>query len=88
MPIAAHEGDHRKFTTETRHAALADVAAAITDDFREFVNEACSIRPDGRDGDVLLHVGASVAIRRLDRDPVAPRSVRLVTSAVLLVPLR
>jgi hypothetical protein len=52
------------------------------------VNEACSIRPDGRDGDVLLHVERSVAIRRRDRDPVAPLAAGLVTSSVFLIPPR
>jgi hypothetical protein len=50
------------------------------------VDEARSIRPDGRDGDVLLHVVRSVAIRRRDRDPVAPFGSRLVTSRAPTTP--
>ena len=57
MPIAADERHHRKLAAEAGHSALADIAAAIADDFGEIVDETGSIRPDGRDGNVLLHVG-------------------------------
>ncbi len=60
VPIAGHQQNHGEFVAEARHAALADVAAAVADDSSEVVDETGTVWPDGRDGKVLLHSWAPV----------------------------
>jgi len=55
VPVARHEQHHRELVAEARHAALADVAAAVADDAGQFVNEPRTVGPDGRYGNVLFH---------------------------------
>jgi hypothetical protein len=55
MPITGDEQHHGEFVAETRHTALADIAATVADDFGEVVDETSTVGPDGRDGKVLLH---------------------------------
>jgi hypothetical protein len=55
VPITGDEQHHSEFVAKTGHAAFADVATAVANDFSEVMDETGTVGPDGRDGKVLLH---------------------------------
>src|SRR4051812_16829004 len=60
MPVAGHQHQDGEFVPQARHAALADGTAAVRNHAGQVMDHPGPVAPDGRYGEVLLHLAASV----------------------------